>query len=485
MTQDAELTLIRIDLIDDHPDNPRLVRRQDVIDAIAASLDVEYPREHAISVRPLDGRFQITSGHHRKAAAIKAGLADIWCWVRELDDAAAHMELATANNQGEMDGLEIGIHALQQVPLSKGGRGEAGGLSAYARQIGKQRQHVSSYRQAATVFRQITSKGAPRGAPLSESADISPESLLGRSRHLAAIHSLPDGAWLPAVQYMLDKKLSLVNVIKAVQQAVDGWQSVKASPLIDLFQEAETAAAIFSGKLRHQQVNQILRLVEKVHADLIDHADLQKDWLLWLDANRGGDAWVFSKVQEKRAGLEEVAMSRDEEPIDDSRYDVIVVDPPWPMEKIDRDVAPNQVGMDYPVMSLEAIEEFSVVQDVAAADCHLFMWTTQKFLPAAISTVAAWGFRYVLTMVWHKPGGFQPFGLPQYNCEFCIYARLGKPEFADTKAFNCCFSAPRGGHSEKPEEFYDLIRRVTPGRRLDVFNRREIEGFTGWGHESV
>lgn len=163
------------------------------------------------------------------------------------------------------------------------------------------------------------------------------------------------------------------------------------------------------------------------------------------------------------------------------QYDVIVIDPPWPMEKIERDVTPEQVAFEYPTMQ-EA--ELAAMQLPSADDCHVWVWTTHKFLPMCLRLLDVWGLKYVCTFVWHKPGGFQPFGLPQYNCEFAVYARRGTPQFIDTKAFPVCFDAARGKHSEKPEAFYDLVRRVTAGRRIDIFNRRKIDGFDVWGKEA-
>jgi N6-adenosine-specific RNA methylase IME4 len=170
-------------------------------------------------------------------------------------------------------------------------------------------------------------------------------------------------------------------------------------------------------------------------------------------------------------------------PIVEGKYGTIVIDPPWPIEKIERDVRPNQVAFDYPIMSEQELAAFPVA-DMAADDCHLFCWTTQKSLPVAFRLLDAWGFRYVFTMVWHKPGGFQPIGLAQYNGEFVLYGRRGSPAFAETKAFPCVFCAERREHSRKPDEFYEMIKRVTFDGRIDVFSRELRDGFDQFGNET-
>lgn len=40
-------------------------------------------------------------------------------------------------------------------------------------------------------------------------------------------------------------------------------------------------------------------------------------------------------------------------PLPKDRYQTIVIDPPWPIQKILRDDRPNQVIFDYPIMSIE------------------------------------------------------------------------------------------------------------------------------------
>lgn len=170
--------------------------------------------------------------------------------------------------------------------------------------------------------------------------------------------------------------------------------------------------------------------------------------------------------------------------IPEGKYKTLVVDPPWPMEKIAREVAPNQVAFEYPTMTLDQLHSLTEIYQLADEDnCHLFLWTTQKFLPDAFDLLVSWSFYYVFTMVWHKPGGFQPFNLPQYNCEFVVYGHRGNPGFLDLKDFPTCFDAPRREHGRKPDEFYNLIRRVCAGPRIDIFSREKREGFDQYGYE--
>jgi len=168
----------------------------------------------------------------------------------------------------------------------------------------------------------------------------------------------------------------------------------------------------------------------------------------------------------------------------EDRYDVLVIDPPWPMKKLELNVYFTHHGFPYETMNVEDLLHWPEATQRAGDDCHVFLWTTQRFLFDAADCLKAWGFKYVCVFIWHKPGGFQVIGLPQYNAEFCIYARKGAPKFTDTKAFPTCFYASRGEHSEKPEEFYAMLRRVTGGKRLDMFARRKIEGFDAWGKEA-
>lgn len=160
------------------------------------------------------------------------------------------------------------------------------------------------------------------------------------------------------------------------------------------------------------------------------------------------------------------------------KYRTIIVDPPWPVKKIEREVAILQQGYDYNTWTLDAIRDLELPAD---DNCHLYLWTTQKYLKYSFNIIECWGFTYIFTMVWHKSGGFQPFGLPQYNCEFVIFGKKGDIPFLDTKDFFTCFTATRREHSRKPDEFYNIVMRVSPKPIIDYFSREKRNGIDQYG----
>ena len=168
----------------------------------------------------------------------------------------------------------------------------------------------------------------------------------------------------------------------------------------------------------------------------------------------------------------------------DRKYNTIVVDPPWKMKKMERDIRPEQVGFDYKTMPVEEISTIPI-PNIMSKDSFCFIWTTQKYLPYTFSDILpSWGLKYRFTMVWFKNGGVQPFNLPQFDVEFVVCGVKGNPQLISQKRFPTGFYAKRKGHSVKPENFYEMLRRCTPEPRIDIFNRRVIKGFDGWGDES-
>jgi N6-adenosine-specific RNA methylase IME4 len=85
-------------------------------------------------------------------------------------------------------------------------------------------------------------------------------------------------------------------------------------------------------------------------------------------------------------------------------------------------------------------------------------------------------------LTWCKPGPGMGYYL-RSNTEHCIFATRGRPMVPDTKVLSSWFEWPRGRHSEKPAEFYEVVQTVSPGPYLDLFARERRDGWHGWGDE--
>jgi len=163
------------------------------------------------------------------------------------------------------------------------------------------------------------------------------------------------------------------------------------------------------------------------------------------------------------------------------KYRTLVIDPPWPVEKIIRDVRPRQAEMDYPVMSLEEIEALPIPDLMDPAGCHVYLWTTHKFVPAGLELFAKWGIRYQCLMTWVKNVGFTPFSWI-YSTEHVLFGRTGNLDLLQM-GLRLDFAAPINGHSRKPDVFYERVCQASPEPRLEMFARQARDGFSVWGNQ--
>ena len=163
------------------------------------------------------------------------------------------------------------------------------------------------------------------------------------------------------------------------------------------------------------------------------------------------------------------------------QYSAIIIDPPWPMEKILRDDRPNQDEFDYPTMEIDEIKNLPINNMAIQEGCHVYLWTTQKYLPDAFDILRAWRVDYQCLMTWRKNVGFTPFSW-MYSTEHCLFGHIGSLPLL-RMGLRLDFEAKVREHSRKPEVFYDLVREASPGPRLDMFSREQHAGFDQYGNE--
>jgi len=169
-------------------------------------------------------------------------------------------------------------------------------------------------------------------------------------------------------------------------------------------------------------------------------------------------------------------------PIPKGKYRCIIIDPPWEMEKIERDERPNQGKyLDYPTMSLEQIKNLPIKDRAFAEGCHIYLWTTHKHLPEAFSLFDSWGVKYQCLMTWVKPTGMTPYSW-MYNTEHVLFGRIGSLQLLKL-GIKLSFEERGREHSRKPDIFYDIVRQASPEPRLDMFSRETRDGYVPFGNE--
>lgn len=168
------------------------------------------------------------------------------------------------------------------------------------------------------------------------------------------------------------------------------------------------------------------------------------------------------------------------------RYRTIVADPPWRYKTSLPGFggAGGRSAVPYDTMTIDEIAALPVGA-LAEDDAHLYLWTTNTHLPHTWAIVRAWGFSYSTLLVWCKPprggAGFPTFGI---CTEFVLFCRRGSASPLQRLDRNW-WEWPRAHHSAKPPAFLDLVERVSPAPRLELFARTQRLGWDSWGNEAL
>lgn len=174
------------------------------------------------------------------------------------------------------------------------------------------------------------------------------------------------------------------------------------------------------------------------------------------------------------------------------RYSAILADPPWQFQNRTGKMAPEHKRLlRYPTMALQDILKLPVAK-LAAAQAHLYLWVPNALLAEGLEVMKAWGFIYKTNLVWYKvrkDGGPDGRGVGFYFrnvTELLLFGvRGGLRTLQPGRTQVNLFCSRKREHSRKPDDFYDIIERCSPGPYLELFARFSRQSWDQWGNEDV
>lgn len=173
----------------------------------------------------------------------------------------------------------------------------------------------------------------------------------------------------------------------------------------------------------------------------------------------------------------------------------ILADPAWHFRCHTDDVSNRDPRRHYRTMSMASICALPM-KDIAAPDCHLFLWVTGPMLKLSFEVMQEWGFTYsAIAFTWVKLKKGRTLtsiedlhvGLgytTRKNTELCLLARRGSPKRLSGNVRELIV-APRREHSRKPDEVRDRIEEYCAGPYVELFARSSRKGWRSWGAEAT
>ena len=163
----------------------------------------------------------------------------------------------------------------------------------------------------------------------------------------------------------------------------------------------------------------------------------------------------------------------------------IVADPPWcpslHQNTVGRREGPYRAGPQRYYRTL-SVDEIALMRPETQPKAHLWLWAINQHVDWAYRVAREWGFEPQQMLTWAKP--CLGIGQFQSNTEHVLICRKGGPVGnAFGKTGGTWFTWPRRRHSEKPEEFFALVERASPGPYHEMFARTRRDGWTAMGDQ--
>lgn len=171
-------------------------------------------------------------------------------------------------------------------------------------------------------------------------------------------------------------------------------------------------------------------------------------------------------------------------------FSTILADPPWRFSNRTGKVAPEHRRLKrYHTMTLRDICEMPVAAH-ADSNAHLYLWVPNALLAEGMAVMEAWGFQYKTNLVWYKirkDGGPDGRGVGFYFrnvTELVLFGIRGRMRtLAPGRSQVNVLATRKREHSRKPDEFYRIVERCSPGPYLELFAREKVPGWVQWGDE--
>ena len=177
-------------------------------------------------------------------------------------------------------------------------------------------------------------------------------------------------------------------------------------------------------------------------------------------------------------------------PLPRGKFDILYADPPWDYRGQLQHNGPGGretggAAAHYPTATLAEMSAWPMAR-IAADNALLFLWATSPHLDQALALGKAWGFAWAtVAFVWDKRR-VNPGFYTMSQCELClVFRRGGIPSPRGARNVRQLVSVARGPHSQKPDEVRDRIAAMFPAqRKIELFARKQVAGWTAWGLEA-